>query len=147
MPFDVLIRGGLLVDGTGGPARPADVGILGDRILAVGDPGTVATDEVRLVIEAAGLVVTPGFIDPHGRSDGSLFVDGALASHLRQGFTTQVSGNCGFSLAPLTPIGRGAIDVELAALHLTPRWTTFAEYLNAGVETGRLPGRLIRGAA
>jgi len=84
MPFDVLIRGGLLVDETGGPARPADVGILGDRILAVGDPGTVATDEVRLVIEAAGLVVTPGFIDQHGHSDGSLFVDGALASHLRQ---------------------------------------------------------------
>jgi len=84
MPFDVLIRGGLLVDGTGGPARPADVDIPGDRILAVGDLGTVATDEIRLVIEAAGLVVAPGFIDPHGHSDGSLFVDGALASHLRQ---------------------------------------------------------------
>ncbi|HEX5825636.1 MAG TPA: D-aminoacylase [Candidatus Limnocylindrales bacterium] len=130
MPFDLLIRGGLLVDGTGSAARPADVGVLGDRILAVGDLSAVEAGDVELVIDAAGLVVAPGFIDPHGHSDGSLFVDGALASHLRQGFTTQVSGNCGFSLAPLTPIGRAAIDVELATLRLTPRWRTFAEYLD-----------------
>jgi N-acyl-D-aspartate/D-glutamate deacylase len=131
MPFDLLIRGGLLVDGTGSTARPADVGILGDRIIAIGDLSAVETGEAGLLIDAGGLVVTPGFIDPHGHSDGSLFVDGTLASHLRQGFTTQVSGNCGFGLAPLTPIGRGAIDVELAALRLVPRWTTFAEYLEA----------------
>jgi N-acyl-D-aspartate/D-glutamate deacylase len=131
MPFDLLIRGGQLVDGTGSAGRPADVGVLGDRILAVGDLSAVETSNVGLVIDAPGLVVAPGFIDPHGHSDGSLFVDGALASHLRQGFTTQVSGNCGFGLAPLTPIGRGAIDVELAALRLTPKWTTFAEYLDA----------------
>jgi N-acyl-D-aspartate/D-glutamate deacylase len=130
MPFDLLIRGGLLVDGTGAAARPADVGVLGDRILALGDLSAVEIAEVGLVIDANKLVVCPGFIDPHGHSDGSLLVDGALASHLRQGFTTQVSGNCGFGLAPLTPIGRGAIDVELAALRLTPRWTTFAEYLD-----------------
>ena len=130
MPFDLLIRGGLLVDGTGSAGRLADVGVLGDRILAVGDLSAVAPTDVPLDIDASGLVVAPGFIDPHGHSDGSLFVDGALASHLRQGFTTQVSGNCGFSLAPLTPIGRAGIDVELAALRLTPRWRTFAEYLD-----------------
>jgi N-acyl-D-amino-acid deacylase len=135
MPFDLLIRGGQLIDGTGSAARPADVGVLGDRILAVGDLSAVEASDVGLVIEAPGLVVAPGFIDPHGHSDGSLFVDGALASHLRQGFTTQVSGNCGFGLAPLTPIGRGAIDVELAALRLTPKWQTFAEYLDAVEET------------
>jgi N-acyl-D-amino-acid deacylase len=131
MPFDLLIRGGLLVDGTGAAARPADVGIVGDRILAVGDLSAVDDGAVGLVIEADGLVVAPGFIDPHGHSDGSLLVDGALASHLRQGFTTQVSGNCGFSLAPLTAIGRAAIDVELASLRLKPRWASFAEYLDA----------------
>ncbi len=131
MPFDLLIRGGLLVDGTGAAARPADVGVLGDRILAVGDLSAVDDGAVGLVIEADGLVVAPGFIDPHGHSDGSLLVDGALASHLRQGFTTQVSGNCGFSLAPLTAIGRAAIDVELASLRLKPRWASFAEYLDA----------------
>jgi N-acyl-D-amino-acid deacylase len=131
MPFDLLIRGGMLVDGTGSSARPADVGVLGDRILAIADLSAVDTGNVGLVIDAARLVVAPGFIDPHGHSDGSLLVDGALASHLRQGFTTQVSGNCGFGLAPLTPIGRGTIDVELAALRLTPKWTSFAEYLDA----------------
>jgi N-acyl-D-aspartate/D-glutamate deacylase len=131
MPFDLLIRGGLLVDGTGSAARPADVGVLGDRILAVGDLSAVETADVALVLNAGGLVVTPGFIDPHGHSDASLFVDGALASHLRQGFTTQVSGNCGFSLAPLTPIGRAAIDLEMATFRLTARWRTFAEYLDA----------------
>jgi len=131
MPFDLLIRGGMLVDGTGSTARPADVGVLGDRILAIGDLSAVETGDVGFVIDAGKLVVAPGFIDPHGHSDGSLLVDGALASHLRQGFTTQVSGNCGFGLAPLTPIGRGAIDVELAALRLTPKWTSFAEYLDA----------------
>jgi N-acyl-D-amino-acid deacylase len=118
MPFDLLIRGGLLVDGTGSAARPADVGVLGDRILAIGDLSAVETGDVALVVDVRGLVVTPGFIDPHGHSDGTLFVDGMLASHLRQGFTTQVSGNCGFSLAPLTPIGRAGIDIELAALRL-----------------------------
>jgi N-acyl-D-aspartate/D-glutamate deacylase len=131
MPFDLLIRGAQLIDGTGSAARPADVGVLGDRILAIGDLSAVDISDVGLVIDAPGLVVAPGFIDPHGHSDGSLFVDGALASHLRQGFTTQVSGNCGFGLAPLTAIGRGAIDVELAALRLTPTWKTVAEYLDA----------------
>ena len=110
MAFDLLIRGGLLIDGTGSAARPADVGVLGDRILAVGDLSAVDVGDVALAVDAQGLVVTPGFIDPHGHSDGSLLVDGALASHLRQGFTTQVSGNCGFSLAPLTPIGRAVIE-------------------------------------
>jgi N-acyl-D-amino-acid deacylase len=131
MPFDLLIRGGLLVDGTGSAGRPADVGVLGDRILAVGDLSAVEIGDVALVVNAEGLVVTPGFIDPHGHSDGTLLVDGALASHLRQGFTTQVSGNCGFSLAPLCPIGRAAIDIELTVLRLKPRWRTFAEYLDA----------------
>jgi N-acyl-D-amino-acid deacylase len=131
MPFDLLIRGGLLVDGTGSAARPADVGVLGDRILAVGDLSAVETGDVALVVNADGLVITPGFIDPHGHSDASLLVDGALASHLRQGFTTQVSGNCGFSLAPLTPIGRAAIDLQMATFRLTARWRTFAEYLDA----------------
>jgi N-acyl-D-amino-acid deacylase len=131
MPFDLLIRGGLLVDGTGSAARRADVGVLGDRILAVGDLSAVETGGVALVVDARELVVAPGFIDPHGHSDASLLVDGALASHLRQGFTTQVSGNCGFTLAPLTPIGRAAIDLEMATFRLTARWRTFAEYLDA----------------
>ena len=93
--FDVLLHGGTVIDGSGAPGVRADVGILGDRILAVGDLSAVDPDGVGLVLDLAGRVVTPGFIDPHGHSDGSLFLDGALASHLHQGFTTQLSGNCG----------------------------------------------------
>lgn len=126
--FDLLIRGGTVVDGTGTPGRPADVGILGDRILAVGDLG--ALDGAARTVDATGRVVTPGFIDPHGHSDGSLFLDGALSSHLRQGFTTQLSGNCGESLAPITDAGREVIELALRPHDLVARWRTFGEYLD-----------------
>jgi N-acyl-D-aspartate/D-glutamate deacylase len=128
--FDLLLRGGTLVDGTGAPGRRADVGVLGDRILAVGDLAAVDPAGVETVIDVEGRSVTPGFIDPHGHSDGSLFLDGALASHLHQGFTTQLSGNCGDSLAPITEIGRDIVDLSLRANDLEARWATFAEYLD-----------------
>src|SRR6476659_6426125 len=132
--FDVLLRGGTLIDGSGGPGVRADVGILGDRILAVGDLSPVDPDGVGLVLDVTRRVVTPGFIDPHGHSDGSLFLDGALASHLHQGFTTQLSGNCGDTLAPITDAGRDLVDLSLRANELTPRWTTFGEYLDRVAE-------------
>jgi N-acyl-D-amino-acid deacylase len=135
--LDLLLRGGLLVDGTGAPGRRADVGILGDRIIAVGDLAGVEAGEVAEIIDVSGLVVAPGFIDPHGHSDGSLFVDGALVSHLRQGFTTQLSGNCGDTLAPITPLGRPLVELALRPHGLVARWHTFAEYLEA-VEGERL---------
>ncbi len=129
--FDLLIRGGTVVDGTGAPSRPADIGVLGDRILAVGDLTGVDGNSSATVIEALGRVVTPGFIDPHGHSDGSLFLDGALTSHLRQGFTTQLSGNCGESLAPITDAGREVVELALRPNELVARWRTFSEYLDA----------------
>ena len=104
--FDLVLSGGTVIDGTGAPGRRADVGVLGDRILAVGDLGVVDSAGVELVLDVAGRTVAPGFIDPHGHSDGSLFLDGALASHLHQGFTTQLSGNCGDTLAPISDVGR-----------------------------------------
>jgi N-acyl-D-amino-acid deacylase len=131
MSFDLVIRGGTLVDGTGSPGRPADVGVVGDRIEAVGDLAAVDARDVATVIDATGRVVAPGFVDPHGHSDASVLVDGALASHLHQGFTTQLSGNCGDSLAPVTQLGREAVELSMAAAGLRPRWTTFAGYLAA----------------
>lgn len=103
--------------------------MLGDRILAIDDLSAVDADDVAQVIDVSGLVVAPGFIDPHGHSDGSLFVDGALVSHLRQGFTTQLSGNCGETLAPITAVGRELIELSLRPNLLVARWGTFAEYL------------------
>ena len=129
--FDLLLRGGTVVDGTGRPGRRADVGVLGDRILAVGDLSATDDKEVATVLEVGGHVVAPGFIDPHGHSDGSLFVDGALASHLHQGYTTQLSGNCGDTLAPLTALGREIVELSLRPNELTARWRTFGEYLEA----------------
>lgn len=129
--FDLLLRGGTVVDGTGAPGVRADVGVLGDRILAVGDLSGVADGGAARVIDTSGRVVVPGFIDPHGHSDGSLFVDGALVSHLRQGFTTQLSGNCGDSLAPITDVGRELVELSLRPNELVARWRTFVEYLEA----------------
>lgn len=138
MAFDLVIRGGTLYDGTGTPGRPADVGVTGDRITAVGDLTAVADADVATVVDARGLAVAPGFVDPHGHSDGNVFLDGALASHLHQGWTTQLSGNCGYTLAPLTPRARAGLAPDLAALALDPAWTTFGEFLDAvdGVDLG-----------
>lgn len=129
MPFDILVRGGILVDGTGAAARAADVAVLGDRILAVGSLDAIDEREVAVVLDAAGRVVAPGFIDPHGHSDASVLLDGALASHLQQGFTTQLSGNCGDGLAPVTETSREAIELSMAPAGLRPTWATFVEYL------------------
>jgi len=127
--FDLLIRGGTVIDGTGSPGRVTDVGVLGDRILAVGELGGVDDRGVATVLDATDRVVAPGFIDPHGHSDASLFVDGALASHLRQGFTTQLSGNCGETLAPITDLGRETVELALRPFGVVARWRSFGEYM------------------
>jgi dihydroorotase/N-acyl-D-amino-acid deacylase len=127
--FDVILRGGTVIDGTGTEGRVADVGILGDRILAVDDLSGVAARSVARTLDATGRVVAPGFIDIHGHSDGSLFLDGALTSHLRQGYTTQLSGNCGDTLAPITDAGRELVELSLRPHGLVARWRSFAEYL------------------
>jgi N-acyl-D-amino-acid deacylase len=127
--FDLVIRGGTLVDGTGRPGRPADVGVRGDRVTAVGDLSAVDATTVGLLLEIPGRVVAPGFVDPHGHSDGSILLDGALASHLHQGYTTQLQGNCGLSFAPVTDIGLDGLAVDLGTYGLEATWRTFAEYL------------------
>jgi N-acyl-D-amino-acid deacylase len=131
MAFDLVLRGGSLVDGSGGPARTADVGVLGDRITAVGDLSAVAEEDVPAVLDVTGLVVAPGFVDPHGHSDGTLFIDGALASHLHQGYTTQLSGNCGYTYAPLDARSLPGLAPDLEALGLVPDWASFGDYLDA----------------
>ncbi len=129
--FDLVIRGGTVIDGSGAAGRVADVGVLGDRILAIGDLSSLDDAGQPAVIDATGLAVAPGFIDPHGHSDGTLFLDGALISHLRQGFTTQLSGNCGESLAPITDAGREVVELALRPHELVARWRSFGEYLDA----------------
>src|SRR5215813_2245676 len=98
--FDVLIRSGRIVDGSGGPWFRGDVGIVGDRIAALGTlvPPAADHDEsdprANAVVDAAGLVVAPGFVDFHSHSDVSLLADPRAESAVRQGVTTQLVGNC-----------------------------------------------------
>ena len=97
--FDVLILGGKVVDGTGSPGIRADVGITGETISAIGD---LSSAEARRAINAAGLVVSPGFIDTHAHSDAALLVDPQHAAGLRQGITTEILGQDGLSYSPLS---------------------------------------------
>jgi N-acyl-D-amino-acid deacylase len=96
--FDVIIRSGSIIDGTGADAVARDVGVLDGRIRVIGDlsAATAATD-----IDASGLVVTPGFVDVHSHSDFTLTVDGRAQSALAQGVTTELVGNCGHGCSPL----------------------------------------------
>jgi len=100
-PLDVLIVGGTVIDGTGAKRTVADVGIRGDKIVAIGPlKGTAAAAQAQRTIDAAGCIVAPGFIDMHTHSDRTLITDGSAQSAVRQGATTHVTGNCGSSMAP-----------------------------------------------
>src|SRR5262245_44742540 len=87
--FDVLIRNGQIVDGTGAPWFRGDVGIVGDRIAALGDVGNATS---ATTIDATNLVVAPGFIDLLGQSEFNVLVDGRAASKILQGVTTEITG-------------------------------------------------------
>jgi N-acyl-D-aspartate/D-glutamate deacylase len=96
--YDVVIKGGAVVDGTGAPARRADVAVKGDRVVEIGDIDGAAATEV----DATGKVVAPGFIDVHTHFDAQVFWDGALTPSPLHGVTTALAGNCGFTIAPLS---------------------------------------------
>jgi N-acyl-D-amino-acid deacylase len=128
--FDVVIRGGDVIDGNQQPARRADVGIVGDRITAVGDLGAAETGKV---IDATGLVVAPGFIDVQGQSGTTLLADGNAESHIRQGITSEIIGEGG-SPAFWTP---DTADSEaLAPFGITIDWTGFSGYFDRLRQSG-----------
>lgn len=125
--FDVLIRGGETIDGSGAPGIKADVGVRDGRITAIGD---LAGAEAQEHIDAIGRVVTPGFIDIHTHSDFTLLVDGGADSQLMQGVTSEVIGQCGFSCAPLAPpVSRDAL-VGFHDAGVAIDWRGFGEYLD-----------------
>ena len=95
--FDLLIRGGTVIDGTGAPRRLADVGVDGSRITTL---GALASDSAVVGIDARDRIVAPGFIDSHTHNDRYLTPDPLMPAKLSQGVTTVVTGNCGISLAP-----------------------------------------------
>jgi N-acyl-D-amino-acid deacylase len=137
MAADVVIRNGLLADGTGGPVRRADVALMGDRITEIGDD----IGRGRREIDADGLLVTPGFVDPHTHYDGQATWDPVLAPSAHHGVTTVAMGNCGVGFAPVAPnrhdwliaMMEGVEDIPGTALHegLQWDWGSFPEYLSA----------------
>jgi N-acyl-D-aspartate/D-glutamate deacylase len=140
--LDVAIRGGMLIDGTGAPARPGDVGIRGGRIAALGR----LDEPARRTIDASGRIVAPGFVDIHTHYDAQVFWDRSVSPSSFHGVTTIVGGNCGFSIAPLSPEAGDYLMRMLARVEGMPleslqqgvpwSWRSFAEYL------GLLDGKL-----
>jgi N-acyl-D-amino-acid deacylase len=139
--FDILIRGGTVVDGTGAGPRLADVAVRGDRIAAI---DREIHGEALETIDATGLTVTPGFIDVHTHYDGQVFWDPGLEMSAAHGVTTVFLGNCGVGFAPvyrggersLIELMEGVEDVPARTLELgVPfSWETFADFLD---ELGR----------
>src|SRR5579859_7923358 len=140
--LDLLIAGATVVDGSGQPASRQDVGVRSGRVVQVG-----AVDEsARATLSAEGLVLAPGFIDPHTHYDAQLFWDPSADPSSHHGVTTIVGGNCGFGLAPLRSQDRDYTQKMMAVVEgmsvdaldqgVPWTWSTFEEYLES------LEGRL-----
>src|ERR1700728_3496333 len=134
---DLIVRGGTLVDGTGAPARTADVAIDDGRITEVGQIDGAASRQ----IEADGLVVTPGWVDIHTHYDGQATWDPVLAPSSWHGVTTILFGNCGVGFAPVRNEDHTALIGMMESIEEIPgialaeglkwNWETFPEYLDA----------------
>ncbi|MCZ6447169.1 MAG: amidohydrolase family protein [Alphaproteobacteria bacterium] len=137
MTYDLVIRGGNLADGRGGPIYQADIAVTDGKIAALG----TVTDPGREEIDASGHLVTPGFVDIHSHYDGQAIWDDRLLSSGWHGVTTTVMGNCGVGFAPVRPDDRDllvglmegveAIPAAVMREGLTWEWTSFPDYLDA----------------
>ena len=138
MACDLLIRNGLVIDGTGAPARRADVGVLNGKIFSIEER---IQEKAKRTIDASGLAVAPGFIDPHTHYDAQICWDGALTPSSWHGVTSVVMGNCGVGIAPCRPASREiamrdlvnveAIPFEVLDAGITWDWETFPQYMDA----------------
>lgn len=138
MAHDLIIRGGTVVDGTGAAGFRADVAIDGERISAIGDLSQVPA---RQEIDAAGQVVTPGFVDLHTHLDAQVAWDPYMTSSSWHGVTTVLTGNCGVTFAPVAPDSRSYLAELMESVEDIPReailgglpwdWETFPEYLDS----------------
>ena len=142
MVYDLLIKNGTIVDGTGAPRFEGDVAVKDGKIAAIGK----ADGSAAAVIDAAGKVVAPGFVDPHTHYDAQITWDKLLSSSAEHGVTTVVMGNCGVGLAPCRPAEREwladdlvtveGIDKEVLTEGIAWDWETFPDYLDAAEKRG-----------
>jgi N-acyl-D-aspartate/D-glutamate deacylase len=140
--YDLLIKNGMVVDGTGAARRRADVAIAGNKIAEIGSISGGATQ----VIDAADLIVAPGFIDPHTHYDAQICWDRPLSSASWHGVTTVVMGNCGVGIAPCRPevreiaawdlVNVEGIPFDALAKGITWDWVSFPEYMDAAQRRG-----------
>ncbi len=128
MYADIIIKNGLIVDGDGTPGRNADLAIKDELIVALGD---LTNWQASTMIDAAGKVVSPGFIDPHVHHDEAVLTDPLLTCMTSQGVTTVINGNCGFSIAPLKHQGRLPAPLDLILDADRPRFSSYAQYRQA----------------
>ena len=138
MAHDLIIRNGTVVDGTGADAYRADVAVDGDRITFIGD---LSSEVARREVDAAGLMVTPGFIDLHTHLDAQVGWDPLMTSSSWHGVTTVLMGNCGVTFAPVAPDDRVYLAEMMESVEDVPRdaildglswdWSTYPEYLDA----------------
>jgi N-acyl-D-amino-acid deacylase len=124
--FDILVRGGTIIDGGGGARFRGDLGIEGDRIAMMGD---LSRDRGRIEIDARGKIVAPGFIDAHTHDDGALLAAETMIPKISQGVTTVVAGNCGISLAPLVLDDVPPPPLTLVGGRENFRFDRFADYV------------------
>ena len=137
MAYDIVIRNGTVIDGTGAKSRSADIGIVDDRIVEVGD----CSAEAERVIDASGRIVTPGFVDIHTHLDAQLAWDPIGTVSCWHGVTSAVMGNCGVTFAPCKPEDRGFLAEVMESVEDIPAkaileglpwdWQTFGEYLDS----------------
>jgi len=130
--YDVIIKNGSIIDGSGNPWVSGDIAIRGDRIAAI---GKLEDAHAKRVIDAKGLVVSPGFIDMLGQSEASLLIDNRSLSKLSQGITTEITGEGG-SIAPQTELTLAALQPALDHYNLKVDWTTLHGYFKRLEKSG-----------
>ena len=130
--YDVIIRNGRIIDGSGNPWISGDIAIEGERIAAIGNLGAATA---KRTIDASGLVVSPGFIDMLGQSEMALLIDNRSLSKLSQGITTEITGE-GASIAPQNDTTLASLAPTLTQYHLTVDWTSLDGYLNRLQKSG-----------